>query len=147
MEEARARFEKFLQPQENGCINFTGSKTAKGYGQFRFGKTYRSHRFAWLLAGRTIPDGLILRHTCKQNRVCCNVEHLETGTNKENMDDKIRDGTLLKGETHPNSKLTTEQVLEIRSRVGESQRRLAEEFGINEKTISNIILKRIWTHI
>ena len=150
MEAARERFERYLQPQENGCINWTGYMHRKGYGRFWFcGKYVFSHRFAWLLAGNTIPEAHIIRHKCKQNRACCNVEHLQTGTYKENNGiDRIRDGTHFKGNgTSGNVKLTVAQVLEIRARGNEIQKILAEEFGVNQKTISRILLRKTWTHI
>jgi hypothetical protein len=95
MERARKRFEKFLQPQENGCINWMGSKSHNGYGWFHYkGRTRKAHRIAWLLAGNTITADKMLRHTCIQNRACCNVEHLKVGTAQDNTNDMILDGTF-----------------------------------------------------
>jgi len=37
------------------------------------------------------------------------------GTRTKNMNDKLRDGTMLRGETHGQHKLTEQQVLEIRN--------------------------------
>jgi hypothetical protein len=148
MEEARQRFERFLQPQDNGCINFTGGKVHNGYGQFGVdGKTYRAHRFAWLLAGNIIPDGLMLRHKCKQSRACCNVEHLELGTAQDNANDRLRDATLTIGEKVHTCKLTAEQVLEIRARANERRQDLADEFGVSYVTISHLIYRLNWKHI
>jgi hypothetical protein len=44
-----------------------------------------------------------------------NVTNLRWSTEKENMADKLRHGTLNKGETHGNSKLSQKQVDSIRS--------------------------------
>lgn len=147
MEEARARFESKLQLQENGCINWTGC-LVRGYGHFKINsKNLKAHRIAWLLAGNTIPNGFILRHKCKQNRACCNVEHLEIGTHKQNGEDKIRDGTATRGEYTNTSKLTDEIVIKIRARANEGYRVLAEEFGVYQGTIGHIIRRESWTHL
>ena len=61
-----------------------------GYGHFKFrldGATehnFGAHRLAYLLSGRTIPDGLVLDHLCRV-RHCCNPDHLEPVTNAENV--------------------------------------------------------------
>lgn len=147
MEEARARFESYLQPQPDGCIVWTGGKSKFGYGQFNiFPKIYRSHRVAWILAGRTIPNGYLIRHKCR-TRACCNVEHLETGTHIDNVNDKFRDDTIPRGEKLKQSKLTSEEVLEIRARANEPGKDLAEEFGVNKSCISKILNGKSWTHI
>lgn len=54
-----------------------------------------------------------------------------------------------RGEKHGQSKLTADQVREIRQRVaaGESRRSLAFEFGVCPNTVGNIILGRIWREV
>jgi transposase len=54
--------------------------------------------------------------------------------------DMHRDGTIP-------CKLTAEQVLDIRSRVGQSCQELANEFGVYKSTISKILLRKTWAHI
>jgi hypothetical protein len=44
-------------------------------------------------------------------------------------------------------KLTEQEVLEIRSRRHEVQKRLGEEFGVDQSVISDIINRKIWKHI
>jgi DNA-binding transcriptional regulator YiaG len=63
------------------------------------------------------------------------------------MADRIRDGTTNKGERSNTAKLTSAQVLDIRTRVGETQSKLAEEFGVSKRTISDTIRRRTWKHI
>jgi hypothetical protein len=147
-EEARERFESYLESQENGCINWTGNKDKDGYGRIQFNrKAIKSHRFAWLLAGNTLPPGLVMRHKCVKNRSCCNVEHLELGTPKDNSHDAMRDGTLTKGEDVNTSKLTADMVLQIRARPGMYQKDLGKEFGVGQSTIGRILSREIWKHI
>lgn len=52
-----------------------------------------------------------------------------------------------RGESHAHSKLTTEIVVEIRRRYAEgkvSQHELADEYGIRQSTVSDIIRRRKW---
>lgn len=53
------------------------------------------------------------------------------------------------GEQNSRSKLTNEQVIQIRlqASLGIKQKVLAIQFNVSEKLISNIILKRTWKHI
>jgi transcriptional regulator with XRE-family HTH domain len=44
-------------------------------------------------------------------------------------------------------KLTEEQILDIRTRVGQTQKEIAEEFGVDHTTIYKIIHRKRWTHI
>lgn len=145
MEEARDRFFSKVNKTDS-CWLWTAPCDRNGYGRFNITSKQKimAHRGSWLLAGNTIPEGLILRHKCR-NRNCVNPEHLETGTHQENCADMIRDGTIMRGKKHHSVKLTEEQVLQIRARSTETQKILAEEFGVSRETISKIILNKIWT--
>lgn len=55
-----------------------------------FGQTWLTHRFAYTVFVGDIPDGLQLDHLCSQ-RACCNPEHLEPVTCRENL---LRGDTL-----------------------------------------------------
>lgn len=75
-----------------GCWEWTASKTKNGYGKFRWGAGEKlPHRFAYELLVGPIPSGLHIDHLCR-NRACCNPDHLEPVTNREN---------LLRGDTIP----------------------------------------------
>jgi hypothetical protein len=94
------------------------------------------------------PEGQEVRHR-DGNKLDSRVSNLEYGTRLQNIHDKERHGTMLRGEAAPWSKLSESQVLEIRSRVrnGEVQRRLAEEFGVGYMSISRIVNGTRWKHI
>ena len=55
----------------------------------------------------------------------------------------------VRGERDGNSKVTERHVREIRARyrAGETQRLLAEEFGISSSQVSNICRSASWSHV
>lgn len=73
-------------------------------------------------------------------------ENLRWGTPAENAADKLRDDTHQRGERQGQHRLTADRVLEIRARnaAGESQRVLAEEFGVSRATIAGCVKRRTW---
>jgi len=95
------------------CWVWTRAKTAAGYGIFtRNSKAFYAHHQAWSL-WKTPNLPAVIRHKCR-NRHCVNPDHLEGGTQKENMKDRERDKTDNKGERHGNHTLTEENVIEMR---------------------------------
>jgi len=127
------------------CWLWTGFKL-DGYGKSTIKKKLHiAHRVMYMLYNGTIPDGMVIRHKCRNK--CVNPEHLEIGTPAENMKDMIRDGTSNRGEKNVGAKLTADQVLEIRSRSGESKSELAKEFGVSTSTVYDIIRRTLWKHI
>lgn len=78
------RFWKKIAVTDNGCWEFTGSKS-NGYGKVqRGGVKMPTHQFTWTRLVGPIPDGLEVDHLCR-NRPCCNPEHLEPVTHRENV--------------------------------------------------------------
>jgi len=70
--------------EETWCWEWVGSLNSNGYGQFSFlNKTYKSHRMSYMLYKGYIPNDKVIDHLCG-NRLCCNPEHLEATTIKEN---------------------------------------------------------------
>lgn len=69
---------------EKGCWEWQGYRTVGGYGRIcRRGKNHSIHRYVYQQVVGPIPDGLELDHLCRE-RACCNPEHLEPVTHKEN---------------------------------------------------------------
>lgn len=101
--------ERTLIDHETGCWEWQGFRKPHGYGQMRFGgrKDY-AHRLAYMVDnGRMPPKPLVVRHSC-HNPACCNPAHLSSGTQSDNMKDKVDAGrqARVQGERHGQAKLT-----------------------------------------
>lgn len=137
-----------------------------GYGQMWFqGKQHRAHRLSYQFAYGDIPTDMFVCHAC-DNRRCVRPDHLWLGTTDDNMADMVAKGRSKKGETNPShiaggayqrgerngrSKLTPDQVLEIRRRGTPYTRticsELATEYGVSHTAIRYILKGRNWKHI
>jgi len=84
-------------------------------------------------------------HLCGNKR-CIRPSHIVPGTQKENMAHKELHGTIPKGEACYNSKLTEEDVINIRWSL-KSNEELAQVYGVCPQTISEIQLNKIWKHV
>lgn len=82
----------------------------------------------------------------KKNNLCTN---LEWNTSEENRRHALETGLFnSKGSKNPNSKLTEEDVIKIRSRImaGEQQKLIAREYKITQEMVSLIKRRRFWKH-
>jgi hypothetical protein len=144
---AAKRLVRKSRPGPNGCIEWTGLKTA-GYGFTTFGpkKTY-AHRLAYALHHSISIhdlDGYVC-HRC-DNRLCVNPGHLFLGTHLDNIADMVAKRRHRHGERVPNSKLKNEQVLAIL--FDERPRSvIAGEYGMSLEVIRGIKNGRHWRHI
>ncbi len=79
------------------CWEWTGSKTAQGYGRYKVfvpetNKLIRyTHRSSYYFFNGAIPEGLVVRHKC-DNPPCVNPDHLELGTQLDNIKDMFSRG-------------------------------------------------------
>lgn len=81
----------------DGCWTWTSTKTANGYGLFRyFGVKRLAHRIAYTLCLGPIPDGKYIDHACC-NRLCVNPSHLRPCTHSENCRNQKRRGLNTSG--------------------------------------------------
>lgn len=72
---------------DNGCLLWPGAKNASGYGLITDNhKGLSAHKVAYELFVGPIAKGLVIRHKC-DNKACVNIDHLETGTQFDNMQD------------------------------------------------------------
>jgi len=139
----------------DGCWLWTAAK-CNGYGHFGMnGKVYRSHRLSYEHYKGKIPDDLIVRHKC-DNPACVNPEHLELGTQKDNVQDCIMRGRkpemptiIAKGVKCKKSNLTEDDVREIRilRGFGFTLKELKSKYNINEGSIWKIVNRINWNHV
>ena len=73
-----------LSADNNGCWLYK-TPAKSGYGQFGIGrsKAYRAHRVSYEIHKGKTPVGYHIDHTCSVKN-CCNPDHLEAVTPKEN---------------------------------------------------------------
>lgn len=136
--------------EHHECWEWQAYRHKRGYGQFSIhGRLWQAHRVAWVLTYGPIPEGLFVCHHC-DNRGCCNPYHLFLGTNADNMADAGRKGLLSnsnRGERNPSSKLTEDDVLDIRELYATgkwTQEELADEFGVYNTQISQVVTRKRW---
>ena len=74
------------------------------------------------------------------------LKNLSWGTHSKNMgEDKLRDGTLIRGEKQWYSKLTKKQVLEIRLLADDlTYREIAKIFGVSIANVGYIVCGKSW---
>lgn len=136
--------------EKNGdCINWTGA-VQDGYGVAIYFGCAKPHQAMWMMSNcDDIPDGMVIRHKCKQNPLCVNEDHLEIGTIQNNADDRIRDNTQLRGEEIYTNKLTETQAKELINSFGdnESAKSKALRYGVSVSTIYAINKAEIWRHL
>lgn len=157
-------------PDENGCINWKGGLSKKGYGVIGIGsridnsrKTVYVHRISFELHKGSIPEGMLICHTC-DNPKCVNPEHLFIGTPKDNIQDMInknreanKQGIVPKNfikqvEKVKNgmlSKLNVDQVKEIKKSLisGINYRIIANQYNVSASCIADIKRKATWINI
>lgn len=143
----------------NGCIEWTGNKTKRGYGMLRVkGRgDLMAHRYSYELEKGPIPDGLCVLHRC-DNPSCINADHLFLGTKGENNADRHAKGRTARGQPiarfklgvdNPQARLTPDIVREIRARVagGEKHADIADAYGVTQSHVSRIGSRDAWKHL
>jgi hypothetical protein len=136
-----------IPADQAGCWRWTQTTNENGYGRFWNDGGWRAaHRFAYRLVKGPIPDGLQVRHMC-HNRLCCNPEHLDIGTAKDNAQDAIDAGRFTRGSANGNAKVNDTIAAYIRLNPDKlTGRQLAEKFGVSPATVSGVRNMRIWRH-
>lgn len=138
-------FDKIFHEPNSGCWLWGGAVDGCGYGMLRRdGKFHKAHRFSYEYHLGQIPTGLNICHSC-DTPACVNPDHLYAATQKKNMQDMVARGRWGGpiGENHHKTKLTLEQVKEIRNRT-ESIDILAPIYGVDRSTIARVRRGATW---
>jgi hypothetical protein len=124
--------------ENTGCLNWTKGVDSRGRGHARFGGTRKkAHIFAYLLSGKKLEKGQILRHLCN-NAICCNPDHLVAGTDSENGVDKAKSG-VVSAENNPRALLTNKQAVAIYNlKDKDTVKNIANKFGVSVETVRYI---------
>jgi hypothetical protein len=144
------RFLRHVQKTET-CWLWTGAKSHSGYGVFGWGgkggKQSSAHRFIFEHYNGPLTRDIVVCHTCDV-KTCVRPDHLFAGTQADNLEDMRRKGRRKR--TGPaGGQLTDIDIPVIRSlyAAGLSQAAIAKRYGVNQTTISRVILRQIWQHI
>lgn len=139
-----------FQVDENNCFIVTShTPLSTGYFLFRKGGIRKTmHRLVYEECFGDIPDGLVIRHKCDV-RNCINPEHLEIGTQADNVMDTVKRNRTLRGEQNPTSKLDELTVRKIKSMLAAGKRNceIVKETKVNKSTICNIKHGHCWNHV
>lgn len=82
-EKERLAIESRLTKDANDCLVWQGYRFQSGHGGCQFGGvTKQVHLAVWIISGRTIPNGYVIHHMCR-NLACANISHLCRMTKSE----------------------------------------------------------------
>ena len=137
----------------SSCHFWTAATNKFGYGKLNNGSHswVLAHRFAWEQKHGAIADKEYILHNC-DNPSCVNVNHLYLGSHKDNAQDREsrNRGNHVNGTKHGRSKLFASQIYEIRDVYDTGKysfRQLGKIYGIDGKTVADIIDHKIWSNL
>jgi hypothetical protein len=153
--EGRAFFDRVMLMETDECIRWPFGHSSAGYGKLYIGtsrgnnQTESVHVLTCLHAHGPKPPGMQVAHSVGCPRDCFNKRHVRWDTVKGNLADRVADGTLRHGETHPRAKLTEKDVMVIRERYRRKapQKELASRYGVSIWTIRDIVQGKSWGHL
>lgn len=140
--------EAFIRAHTNydgdNCLMWPFRVRKTGYGLAVVGgvQTLASRWMCILAHGEPSDPRMEAAHFCG-NPGCVNPRHLRWATAKENCADKLRHGTTTRGERSPRTRLTPEDVEEIRNAPPDLAA-LMKRFGVSKGCISKIRSGRRW---
>ena len=130
----RALMDAVADP-ETGCW-LSPAPTSAGYPTVSLGKRGRQTSIARLILGiHESGRAIVARHKC-DNKLCIRPEHLETGTQRENINDAVTRGHMhgrncTTRDAHPRTKIKVADIPSIieRKRRGESWTKIGATYG------------------
>lgn len=96
------------------------------------------------------PEGMQCRHFPDPDTQNNNLSNLSWASRSQNQADRTTHGTSNHGERNPNVKLTDPLVRQLRKEYSSGQYdviRLATEYGVNERTVEQIVARKTWKHV
>lgn len=134
----RTRLMSKFRVSDKGCWEWQGATNHSGYGTiYADGKVRKTHRLSYEFSKGPIPDGIDVLHQC-DNPLCINPDHLFLGTRADNVKDAASKNRLPLNERHWNTKLSVEDVSNIRKSTL-TKAELAREYKVNRSTIVRVI--------
>jgi hypothetical protein len=135
-----------------GCILWPYAKNNMGYAQYSINDGGRRLASRFSCERRNGPPPTLSHqaaHACGNGHLGCVAPwHLSWKEPAANIADKKIHGTLRHGAKHPSSRVTEEQVKEIRRLAGSiSQREIGQRFGIGQSAVSLIIRRVNWASL
>jgi hypothetical protein len=151
-EEHASLLRRFWEKVEKspGCWEWLGYCARSGHGMFQrsSARVYDLgprgvlvHRFSYELHYGPIPPGVFVLHKC-DNAPCVRPDHLYLGDQLQNVRDRVDRGRTSKGVDHFRSKLSEQDVRDIRARYaagGVTHRELAQMYGVTHPVIGDVV--------
>lgn len=130
---------------ETGCHNWTKCLNRSGYA---ISGTLRRLGYSGLVSRAIMQmrqdiNDQVVRHTC-DNPKCVNEDHLDLGTQQDNIKDMVFRNRQAKGESNGRAKITKELAIEIHMMPG-TQKQIAKLFGISKSQVGKIKRGKSWT--
>lgn len=123
------------KPESNGYVRVCVNRKRIGM-----------HRYIYEQTFGKVCKSLVIRHKCDM-RNCINIDHLEVGTQRENVNDAVKRNRINKGSDRPQSKLTEVTAKEIKYNDKLSLNALAKLYNVSKFMIYQIKHNKRWKHI
>lgn len=136
-----------FEEDENGCFICTSHKKGKrGYPRMTKGPVFR-HVYEEMFG--ELPKGTIVRHLC-DNKMCINPEHLRKGTQKENIEDALRNKKFPIGSQRSYAKYNELQMYGVKillKHTGLTNTEIEKITSVDRETIYAVKNNKMWKHV